>query len=222
MPFTLQQFLDIFSKYNNAVFPAQIILFLLAASSVYIAAKDYDFKNKFIGITLSFLWLWTGVVYHLLFFTKINKGAYLFALLFIIQAILFFRFSVLKKSLRFKIQKSVYSYLGLVLIAYGLIIYPLLNIVFGHLYPASPTFGLPCPTTIFTLGILLCTNKSFPKYLLVIPVVWSLIGFTASLMFGIYEDIGLLVSAIITVPAIILRDKRSFEVYIKSLKPQQK
>ncbi len=208
MPFTLDQFLEVFSQYNNAVFPVQIILFLLAVSCVYLAFKDYNFKNKFIGLILSCLWLWTGLVYHLLFFLIINKGAFLFGLLFIFQAVLFFKFSLINNSLSIKIQKNVFSYLGLTLIVFSLIIYPLLNIVFGHIYPASPTFGLPCPTTIFTFGILLCTDKPFPKYLLVIPVVWSLIGFTASFTFGIYEDIGLLISAIITVPAIIMRDKR--------------
>jgi hypothetical protein len=222
MPFTQQQFLEVFAQYNTTVFPVQIILFLLAVSCVFIAAKNYDFKNRFIGIILSFLWLWTGIVYHLIFFSKINKGAYLFALLYVIQSVLFFKYSVINKSLRFKIQKNIYSFLGLILITYGLIIYPVLNFVFGHVYPASPTFGLPCPTTIFTLGILLCTNKSFPKFLLVIPVVWSFIGFSASLLFGVYEDIGLLVSALITVPAIIIRDKHLFEDYIKSLKPQHR
>jgi hypothetical protein len=35
--------------------------------------------------------------------------------------------------------------------------------------------------------------------LLIIPVIWSLIGFTAALQLGIYEDMGLLISGIVTV-----------------------
>ena len=42
------------------------------------------------------------------------------------------------------------------LILFALILYLGLGIVFGHRYPAVPVFGVaPCPTTIFTVGILL-------------------------------------------------------------------
>jgi Family of unknown function (DUF6064) len=64
---------------------------------------------------------------------------------------------------------------------------------------SSPTFGLPCPTTIFTLGMLLWLDKTPPLYLLIIPLLWSLIGTVAALKLGIREDVGLLVSGALTV-----------------------
>ena len=40
----------------------------------------------------------------------------------------------------------------------------------GHRYPHMPTFGLPYPTVIFTLGLTLWLVRPFPRAMLVIPV----------------------------------------------------
>jgi hypothetical protein len=45
------------------------------------------------------------------------------------------------------------------------------------------------------------------KILFVVPVLWSLIGFTAALKFGILQDIGLLVSSILTLVVISFSGK---------------
>jgi hypothetical protein len=84
-----------------------------------------------------------------------------------------------------------------------------LGYLFGHVYPKSPTFGLPCPTTIFTFGLLLWTKTKFPKAVLVIPFLWSLIGFSAALTMGIHEDIGLLVAGVLGTVLLLLRERKS-------------
>jgi hypothetical protein len=86
-------------------------------------------------------------------------------------------------------------------------IYPTLGYFLGHIYPKSPTFGLPCPTTIFTFGLLLWTDVKLPKTILIIPFLWSLVGFTAALTLGILEDTGLLVSGVLGVGLILFRDR---------------
>ena len=85
-------------------------------------------------------------------------------------------------------------WVGLALIVYAMVAYPLLGMAFGHGYPQAPMFGLvPCPTTIFTFGMLLLAAR--PKRLLLwLPLVWSAIGFFAAVKFGICEDVGLLVA----------------------------
>ncbi|HXV44590.1 MAG TPA: DUF6064 family protein, partial [Anaerolineae bacterium] len=76
-------------------------------------------------------------------------------------------------------------------------------------YPQSPTFGLPCPTTIFTFGLLLWTDHRFPKYLLVIPVIWSLFGLSAAVQLGVLEDIMLLITGLVATTMILYRDKQA-------------
>ena len=98
---------------------------------------------------------------------------------------------------------------GIILVVFALVVYPLLGYASGHRYPFSPTFGLPCPTTIFTFGMLLMANKKFPVAILIIPFLWSIIGFTAAYHFWILEDTGLLAAGIIALPLILWRN-RSF------------
>lgn len=206
-PFTLEQFLEVFKIYNQAVFPMQIVLYLISAVAIYLVIKPTPTSNKIISIILSFLWLWMGIVYHIIFFAAINKAAWLFGGLFIIQAILFLYFGVFQNKLSFHFQKDKYGITGITLIIFSLIIYPVLGYFFGHVYPSSPTFGLPCPTTIFTFGLLLLNTNKFPIVILVISFIWSVIGFMAAFQFGILEDTGLIVASLITVFLLFYRNR---------------
>ncbi len=208
MTFTREQFLDVFIRYNTTVFPVQILLFILGIAAIYYPLKKTSGSDKYTSVMLSFLWLWMGIVYHLIFFSPINKAAYVFGALFIIQGGVFIYSGVLQKKLRFGFKMNGFSVTGLIFILYGFIIYPVLGYFLGHVYPKSPTFGLPCPTTIFTFGLLLLSDKRIPKYILIIPVIWTVIGFFAALNFGIYEDIGLPVTGLTALTLIIIKDKR--------------
>lgn len=209
MPFTKEQFIDVFVKYNTSVFPIQAILILLACIAIVFSFKEFSFSNIYISIILAFFWLWIGVVYHLFFFARINKAAYLFGILYIIQSILFFYSGVIKDRLNFLFKPDKYGILGFIFILYGLIFYPILNRYLGHSYPASPTFGLPCPTTIFTFGLLMWTDRTMPKYILFIPLLWSFLGFFAALKYGIYADIGLLIAGVTAFTILIIRNSKN-------------
>ncbi len=204
-PFTIEQFLHVFRNYNEAIFPIQLIFYLIGAIVIYIVIKPHPLSGKIISGILSFFWLWMGIVYHIVFFSTINKAAYIFGAFFIIQGILFLIFGVVRNKLSFQFQKDTYGITGLILIVFALIIYPVLGYFFGHVYPSSPTFSLPCPTTIFTFGLLLLNIKKRPISLLIIPFIWSIIGFMAALQFGIFEDTGLLVAGIVTFSLLIFR-----------------
>ena len=208
MPFTTKQFLEVFAAYNNAVYPFQAVLFI---SAVFIIIQTFR-KRKYAGILISwilmFYWLWVGVGYHILFFTAINPAAYIFGAAFILQALIFLKSGIVDKKLEFGFTKDLNHYAGLAIILYSLIVYPLLNVYFGHIYPENPTFGLPCPTTMFTFGILLWTKNQIPAYILIIPSLWALLGISAALQLGIYEDTGLIISGIIAV-SLLIKDKIS-------------
>lgn len=209
LPFTIEQFLEVLKNYNLAVWPFQIILNLFAIIAIVLAIKKIKFSDKIISSILGFFWLWIGIFYHLIFFTSINKGAYLFGILFIIQGIIFIIAGVLKDKLSFQFELDIYNIFGILFILYALIIYPIIGHNLGHVYPEQPTFGLPCPTTIFTFGILLWTIKRIPKYVLIIPLLWSIIGLGAALNLTIKEDIGLLIVGILGFILIIIRDRKA-------------
>ena len=89
--------------------------------------------------------------------------------------------------------------------------YPVLGYFLGHTYPSSFPFGLvPCPVNIFTIGVLMLTSNSFPKYLLVIPFLWTLAGIPP-ISVGIYEDIGMLTAGITGTYLILMKDRKNKE-----------
>lgn len=207
LPFTTEQFLEVFKTYNQAVFPAQIIFYVFAIYCIYSIFKPTRNTDRIINSILSFLWLWIGIVYHLNFFTNINKAAYVFGFLFIIQGLIFFISGVVKRNLSFAYKKDWISTAGFVFLLYALIIYPVLGHLLGHQYPYSPTFGLPCPTTIFTFGLLLFTTKKISIWIIVIPLLWSFIGVSAAVNLSIYEDIGLLIAGVSGLVLLIISNR---------------
>lgn len=194
LPFTVEQFLNIFVSYNTSVWPAQILLNILG-----IAAIGFCFRktpSRTVPLILAGLWIWTGVVYHILYFSVINPAAFLFGALCIIQGGIFLWFGF-SPGMEFRFVPGWRAYTGALLILYGLVIYPVLGYFLGHRYPASPTFGVPCPTTIFTFGLLLWTTHRLKWFCYLLPLIWSVIGFTAAFTLGVREDIGLLVAGIV-------------------------
>src|SRR5688572_18008950 len=159
LPFTVEQFLQVFETYNRSVYPMQIAFYILGAAIIILSIKKIVNADRIINFILSFFWLWMGIVYHLFYFVPINKAAYFFGAIFILQGLLFLYHGVFKKRLSYKFRFDGLGWLGALLVIFALIIYPILGYVLGHFYPASPTFGLPCPTTIFTLGILMWFDR---------------------------------------------------------------
>ena len=207
LPFTPEQFLNIFAQYNLAVFPLQIVFIILGIVALGLVIKKSQLSDRIIVLILSFFWFWMGLVYHILFFSTINPLAYVFGMLFIVEAVLLFYIGVIKNRVGFNLAKDRYTLIGLVFIAYALLIYPIIGTFVGHGYPRLPTFGLPCPTTIFTFGIFLMADKKFPLPLLLIPIIWSIIGFFAASSLGITEDYMLLVAGVAGTALIIVKNR---------------
>lgn len=212
MSFSGEQFFNVFTQYNTAIWPFHIVLNLLALAALVLAFSRAAISNRLIAAILAFLWVWTGLVYHLIFFTTINPAAYLFGALFILQGLLFVLAGGLRQTLSFQPHRNVYTLAGGFFMLYGLLIYPILGYFLGHVFPHSPTFGAPCPTVIFTFGLLLWTDKKLPKYLLVIPFLWSLLGISAAIQWGVLEDVMLIISGVVATAMIVYRDRTESSV----------
>lgn len=208
LPFTTQQFLDVFRKYNEAVYPIQLLFVLLAALLIFFMFRKSKITNKATPFILAAFWLWMGAVYHIGFFAAINKAAYGFGALFLSQGILLLYFG-LTKAYYFAFRRDIYGFAGSLLILYALVIYPVIGQFSGHGYPYAPTFGLPCPTTIFTFGIFLLSRDRLPFWIFIVPIAWSVIGFSAAFVLGIKEDTGLIVSGLAFLILNLLKPKKT-------------
>jgi len=204
-PFSTEQFLSVFGLYNNAIWPGQILLNALGILAIILCCRP-NVNSVLISAFLAGLWFWTGIVYHIVFFSSITPAAFIFGGFCLLQGALFTYFGVIRHELSFGYRPGLKGITGAVLLVYALVVYPVLGYFLGHVYPYGPTFGAPCPATIFTFGLLLWTTSRVHGYLVTIPFIWSLVGSSAALNLGIREDIGLLISGILGTALLTLPD----------------
>lgn len=197
LPFDSDQFFAVFARYNEAVWPAQAILVGLALVVVYFVWRPGPVGDRIISGILALLWAWMAVAYQFAFFRAINPAAVLFAAAFLAEAAALAAAGVVRGRLRFRGGANGSTLMACALMLYALVVYPLVGQAAGHSYPAAPTFGLPCPTTIFTLGVLVLAAR-LPKTLLVVPLAWAVVGAFAALQLGVVEDLGLPIAGIAT------------------------
>jgi hypothetical protein len=213
MPFTIEQFFEVFKNYNETIWPAQILAYGLGALALVLAFRTSRISNLIISGILALFWIWMGLFYHILHFSVINPAAWIFGMAFILQGLLFLVAGALFEKLAFRFHMKPLPVIGACFILYAMVIYPLLGRSFGHLYPLAPMFGVaPCPTTIFTIGILLWTTKPVPGYLLIIPFLWSLVGMSAAINLRVPQDYGLVVAVVLGTVLILIQNRKSATV----------
>lgn len=207
LPFTVAQFFDVFARYNDGVWPAQWVLDALALAVVVLIVRGQASSGVWISAALAALWSWTAFAYHLAYFSAINPAAWVFAVVFLLGALAFAWVGVVRRRLRFALGRGLRAWVGGTLVAFALVVYPLIGWLLGHRYPATPTFGLPCPTMIFTIGTLWLATPPVPRSLFVAPALWAAIGSIAAFALGVYEDAGLLVAGVAAVAAVMHRPR---------------
>src|ERR1043165_5722571 len=210
MPFSTDQFFEVFAAYNESVWPLQIVWHVLAIASVILLLRSGKNASRMTNLMLALLWLWMGSVYHLTFFRRINPVAILFGVAFVMQGLLVAWIGVIRHGIKFDRNPGGANVPGAVLVVSALALYPLAGYLVGQRYPAFPTFGLPCPTTIFSIGLFTFAIGLLPKSVLVVPVLWTFIGSYPAFRLGVLEDLMLLPAGAVGV-WMILRKRRKTE-----------
>lgn len=209
IPFTVEQFFEVFKAYNTAIWPVQILAYVIGIVALVLACRESKLSARIISGILALFWIWMGIFYHIVHFSVINSAAWIFGVFYIGQGLLFLFIGTLHDKLSFRFSLNPLPIIGGCFILYAMVVYPLLGIGFGHSYPNAPIFGVaPCPTTIFTFGILLWTTKSVPAYLLIIPLLWSLVGMSAALNLRVPQDYGLVIAGVIGTILILMQNRK--------------
>ncbi len=199
LPFTIDQFYGVFRDYNTSVWPAQWVLVALGLAAVAAALRPRPWSGVAVSAILGVLWTWIALAYHLAFFARISAPAYAFAALSMVGAALFLWQGVVRRRLSFQWVPGPKAAAGVALIVFALVVYPVWSALAGHPYPATPTFGLPCPTTIFTIGLLCFAVPPTPRSPLIVPLLWCLVGAQAAFLLGVQPDLGLIAAGAVGV-----------------------
>ena len=57
-------------------------------------------------------------------------------------------------------------------------------------------FAVPCPTALFTAGIMLTAIPPAPRSLFIVPIAWTAVGGSAALALGMTPDLVLFVAGV--------------------------
>lgn len=194
LPFTKDQFFDLFAAYNGALWPALIALWIASVVVSLLLCSSRRPADRWVSALLAAHWAWSGLAYHAAFFTRINPAAWIFAMLFLVQAALFVWVGIGQRRLSFVPTRNGWTLMAWLLVAYSLV-YPAINAVQHLTVSRIPTFGVPCPTTIFTAGFLMfAVPRSWP--LAIIPVIWSLVAGSAAVLLDVRADYALPIAGI--------------------------
>jgi hypothetical protein len=195
LPFTREQFFDVFTAYNTMLWPVVLALWVASAFvAVLMLSSARRPSDRVVAMLLAVHWGWSALAYHVVFFTSINPAAWLFGAAFLVQAVLFFWWGVVRRSLRFDPRQASRAMIAWALIAYSLI-YPAINAAQHSTFVKIPTFGVPCPTTIFTAGLLMLATPRIWRFS-IIPIIWSAIGGSAAFLLGVRADYALPISGV--------------------------
>jgi hypothetical protein len=187
LPFTTEQFLAVFAAYNRSLWLFPLALWILAAGSAIALARARD-ASRLLGVVLAVQWAWAGLAYHAAFFTAINPAAWLFGAAFLIQSAALAWFAVAQPRLHLSPRGAARHVAAWVLMLYSLA-YPGLVLLDGHRYPEAPTFGVPCPTTLLTIGVLLAADPPWPRAIAIIPIAWAIIAGSSAVTLGVRADL---------------------------------
>ena len=208
LPFGRAGFFEVFARYNEAVWPAEIAAYAVGAGILLALFSGRTGRDRVILLLLSAMWVWTGVAYHGLFFSTVNAAAYAFAALFVGQGLAFALIGCRGEALDFGWRGDAAGWIGLFLAFYASIAYPLIGLAAGEAYPAMPTFGItPCPVTIFTFGVLLLARRSLPMWFVLVPGVWTVIGGSAAFLLSVPQDWMLPGAGAVAIPLILWKDR---------------
>lgn len=192
MPFTQAEFFAVFARYNEAVWPLAVVAALLGIAVLAALARPSRGATHVVTLALAAMWAVNGALYHAAFFVPINPAAWGFAVLFIVQAGLLAAAPFVWPQLRFTAGSDARTVVAFALIVFAVAVYPAWGHAAGHVYPAVPLFGIaPCPTTIFSIGILLLGQWRMVRWLLLLPAIWAAIGGSAALLLDVPQDLGL-------------------------------
>ncbi|MHA1274477.1 MAG: DUF6064 family protein [Promethearchaeota archaeon] len=118
----------------------------------------------------------------------------------IFQDKLDFNFSGIK----FKWQKCI----SLILIFWGLLIYPMIEIMLGFIWPNMVFFGAECPTTIFVIGLLIGSLPRVNKTIYIFLSIGAIISGGMWGFQGAWFDIAYFSSGVIALIILIIYRKK--------------
>jgi len=174
IPFTPDVYARLIERTNENLWPLQL---LALATGVGILLLFHICHPRIAILPLALIWVWVGYAFLIQDYAGLTSIGFWFGWVFCLEGLFVLGFGMAGWFRRTAVRASMASaWMGLVIVAYGLLIYPALTWILGGSWIRSEVFGIhPDPTAIVTLGILLLTTKGWCLWVLaVIPIFWCI------------------------------------------------
>lgn len=173
IPYTREVYLRLFVRFNEAVWPAHLVALALGALILWLALRG---RSRILAGLLAICWAFVGYAFHIRLHADLNWAATYFGWAYLAQAAL-----VLAAGSRGAFDRNpdapldTSGWIGVGLVAFALVIHPLLTPLTGDDWSGAEVFGMaPDPTVLATLGIA-AIAEHIPWPLLAIPLLWCLV-----------------------------------------------
>jgi hypothetical protein len=191
--------LELFSRYNQDLWPAHVVAYLLAIPLVWALAEPAaslrsPLRSRLPALVMGILLTWLGVAFQALYATDVSRPLGIaYAALFIVGGLATIAAGVRGHLLVDTSPPPFSRLVGLTAVGYAVLVYPVLGHAFGHGWPESPLFGMaPCPTVIALFGVLVLSHPR-ARHLWVLPIAWTLLATLPAVERGVWEDVGMVV-----------------------------
>ena len=185
---TTETFWNQMGAYNEATFPVQIALIVLAIALTYfVFAKPSNMANNLMKAFLSFAFAWNSIVFFLIY-AEGPISTFFGASLFIIVAILFF-VDISTKKISFRLPGVKWQKYLTIFWILLMFLYPIIGFALGHPYPKTCMPMAPCPLTAFAIALVAAAIPRVNRKVYLALLAWALMGLPKCLgALGCYED----------------------------------
>jgi hypothetical protein len=164
-----------FELHNAALWPLHAVTLAAGVTIVLLILLRPLRHDRWIVLVLAVLWAFLGWLFLWNRYAAINWAIEYIAPLFALEAILLLIAGTVFNGLTFD-PRGIVGWIGLALVALGIVAYPFFTPLFGRPWSGAEIFGIaPDPTAIATLGLLILVRDR-PFLLGLIPLLWLLLS----------------------------------------------
>jgi len=169
----------LFEIYNAAIWPMQLAAIALGVAILVLLLRPAaePRRTRAIAAAVAACWIWVAIAFHARRYATINWAAVYFAWAFGCEAALWTWIAFGGGRLTFERPVDLGGRLGLAILFFALAVTPLAAPLLGRGWRSAQVFGVaPDPTALATLGLLLVSRGRGRGWLMVIPVIWSVLS----------------------------------------------
>lgn len=174
--FTSRTYARLFELYNRTLWPIHVPVALSIFWVIFATRSPDALRARLVSLLLAAFWGVIAWQFFLQHYATINTAAPVFALGFVVQALLIFAIGALAGRVQYAWSGRRAGKIGLAVLLLAVLLVPITNLLSGRSWQGIELFGLtPDPTALGTIGLVLMARGK-PRWLLLpIPLLWCVI-----------------------------------------------